>query len=150
MTALIPVDPNPPDAVPRRAFGHSLVEGQWTRTDQSLTSAVWGDGGVYASIRDLAVWSRALCGQSPAVYDAREALTPRVKADRPDSSYGWGWYVGALGGRPIAWHTGETLGFRNAILYSLEQRLTVAVLTNRNEGEPIDTARAILELYSGP
>jgi CubicO group peptidase (beta-lactamase class C family) len=150
MTSVIPPDPNPADAVPRRAYGYSLEEQGWRRTDQSLTSAVWGDGGVYASIRDLARWSRALCGQEPKIYDALAAFEPRVRADRPDSSYGWGWYVGTQGARNVVWHTGETMGFRNALLHSTAARLTVAVLTNRNEGEPIETARAIFELFSAP
>jgi CubicO group peptidase (beta-lactamase class C family) len=150
MTSLIPPDPNPANAVPRRAFGHSLEERDWKRTDQSLTSAVWGDGGVYASIRDLARWSRALCSLVPQVYDAAGAFEPRVRADRPNSSYGWGWYIETQGARSVVWHTGETMGFRNALLHSTGERLTVAVLTNRNEGEPIETARAILQLFSAP
>ena len=32
----------------------------WTRTDQSSTSAVLGDGGIYSSIDDLAKWDAAL------------------------------------------------------------------------------------------
>src|SRR3546814_9260236 len=38
--------------VPNRAYGHSLVDGKWVRTDQSSTSAVLGDGGIYSSIDD--------------------------------------------------------------------------------------------------
>src|SRR5690606_2182605 len=40
--------------VSNRAYGHSLVDGRWVRTDQSSTSAVLGDGGIYSSIDDLA------------------------------------------------------------------------------------------------
>src|SRR5262249_48472975 len=43
--------------VPLRAFGYSANPGApgatWARTDQSSTSAVLGDGGVYSSIDDL-------------------------------------------------------------------------------------------------
>src|SRR3546814_11768867 len=46
--------------VPNRAYGHSLVDGKWVRTDQSSTSAVLGDGGIYSSIDDLAKWDAAL------------------------------------------------------------------------------------------
>src|SRR5690606_5721076 len=46
--------------VDNRAYGHSLVDGRWTRTDQSPTSAVLGDGGIYSSIDDLAKWDAAL------------------------------------------------------------------------------------------
>lgn len=39
--------------VPHRAFGYSAEGGQWMRTDQSMTSSVLGDGGIYSSIDDL-------------------------------------------------------------------------------------------------
>jgi hypothetical protein len=45
------------------------------------------------------------------------------------------------------WHSGETRGFRNVVLRYPQRRLTVIVLTNRNEPEPYDTARAIARLY---
>ncbi|MGH8306243.1 MAG: serine hydrolase domain-containing protein, partial [Steroidobacteraceae bacterium] len=42
--------------VAHRAFGYSAAGRSWSRTDQSLTSAVLGDGGVYSSVDDLAKW----------------------------------------------------------------------------------------------
>lgn len=41
-------------AVAHRAFGYSAAAHSWMRTDQSLTSATLGDGGIYSSIDDLA------------------------------------------------------------------------------------------------
>ena len=46
--------------VPHRAYGHSKKDGRWQETDQSATSAVLGDGGIYSSLDDLAKWDRAL------------------------------------------------------------------------------------------
>jgi CubicO group peptidase (beta-lactamase class C family) len=46
--------------VPNRAYGHSRLGGHWKRTDQDLTSATRGDGGIYSSIDDLAKWDAAL------------------------------------------------------------------------------------------
>ena len=43
-----------------RAYGHSRKEGVWQETDQSPTSAVLGDGGIYSSLDDLAKWDEAL------------------------------------------------------------------------------------------
>ena len=39
--------------VSHRAYGHSRTENGWEVTDQSPTSAVLGDGGVYSSLIDL-------------------------------------------------------------------------------------------------
>jgi CubicO group peptidase (beta-lactamase class C family) len=45
------------------------------------------------------------------------------------------------------WHSGETRGFRNVILRYPQRKLSVIVLTNRNDPEPYLTAKAIAELY---
>lgn len=50
--------------VTNRAFGYTMKDGVWTQKDQSTTSAVLGDGGIYSSIDDLAKWDAAL-------YDSR-------------------------------------------------------------------------------
>jgi len=42
---------------------------------------------------------------------------------------------------------GETIGFRNAIVRYPQRRITVVVLTNRNDREPYRTALAIAKLF---
>jgi CubicO group peptidase (beta-lactamase class C family) len=150
MTALVPADPNPPGAVPHRAFGYSRAGEGFTRTDQSQTSAVMGDGGVYASAEDLFLWSQALTGNKKLAIDPTKAFAPRISGAQEGISrgrYGYGWFVGEHGGHGVVWHTGSTMGFRNAILHRPDAALTVIVLTNRNEGEPILLARQLLDLY---
>ena len=46
--------------VPHRAYGHTSKEAGWQETDQSSTSAVLGDGGIYSSLNDLTKWDEAL------------------------------------------------------------------------------------------
>lgn len=128
--------------VVHRAFGYSLVDGKWTRTDQSLTSAVLGDGGVYSSIYDLAKWDAAL-------YDPfyAQAFVPATKTDEANVEYGLGWRITNVDGERMLWHSGETRGFRNVMLRFPERRLTVVLLTNRNEPAPYATAMKIAKLY---
>ena len=118
--------------VEHRAYGYSREGSGWKQTDQSLTSAVLGDGGVYSSIDDLAKWY-AWLDKNP-LY--REATTKHA------DEYGYGWFVGP----DSVWHTGETMGFRNAVLRT-KDGITVVILTNRNEGHPIELARALISLY---
>jgi CubicO group peptidase (beta-lactamase class C family) len=131
--------------VPRRAYGYSLCGQTWARTDQSLTSATLGDGGIYSSVTDLARWDAALAtGQLlPEPFQAR-MFSPHVAT--PDGvAYGLGWY---LRGRRVAYHTGETIGFRTAIVRRLDARLTAIVLTNRSAPAPIALAEALLAAAS--
>lgn len=121
-------------SVPSRAFG--------TPRDQSLTSAVLGDGGVYSSVDDLAKWDAAL-------YDPKYeiAFTPRTKTDDPNVEYGFGWRISRHRGERMLWHSGETSGFRNVLIRFPERRLTVILLTNRADGEPYRIALAIADAW---
>ncbi|TCO36551.1 CubicO group peptidase (beta-lactamase class C family) [Dokdonella fugitiva] len=136
------VQEGPP--VPHRAYGYSEVAGHWQRTDQSLTSAVLGDGGIYSSIDDLAHWDAAayddrLLGEA----SRRLAFTPWTKTDVADVQYGFGWRLTG----DTQWHSGETIGFRNVIVRWPKRHLTVIVLSNRNDPEPYRMALGIGRLF---
>ncbi|HOZ24868.1 MAG TPA: serine hydrolase, partial [Thermomonas sp.] len=45
------------------------------------------------------------------------------------------------------WHSGETIGFRNVIVRWPAQRLTVILLSNRNDPAPYRTALDIGALF---
>jgi CubicO group peptidase (beta-lactamase class C family) len=126
--------------VPQRAFGYTLVDGKWESTDQSLTSAVLGDGGVYSSIDDLAKWDAALYDDRVLSDASRKlAFTPWVKSDDADVAYGFGWRISG----ETLWHSGESVGFRNVIVRWPKRHLSVIVLSNRNDPEPCRMALAI-------
>jgi CubicO group peptidase (beta-lactamase class C family) len=128
--------------VPTRAFGYTRDAATWRRTDQSVTSAVLGDGGIYSSIDELSHWLAALDRGQFAI-----ASEPRVNTDVQGERYGYGFRIADHRGRRVISHTGETIGFRNALVRFPDQHLSVVVLTNRNEGEPVDIALAIADRF---
>lgn len=143
-STLARVEGGPP--VPRRAFGYSEVDGHWQRTDQSTTSAVLGDGGIYSSIDDLAKWDAAL--QDDRLLDAHLralAFAPHVASvgEPWQAHYGYGWRITG----DTLWHSGESIGFRNVIIRWPARRLTVIMLSNRNDPEPYRLALEIGELF---
>jgi CubicO group peptidase (beta-lactamase class C family) len=130
--------------VAQRAYGYSASGGSWTRTDQSSTSAVLGDGGIYSSADDLAKWDAALYDDRVLRQESRAlAFTPATHTDNPSIDYAYGWRITG----ESVWHSGETRGFRNVIVRYPERKLTVIVLTNRNDPEPYATALAIARLF---
>ena len=136
------VDHGPP--VPHRAYGHSVVDGAWRRTDQDRTSAVLGDGGVYACIDDLARWDAALGdGRLLSADSLALAFTPHVATDEPGTGYGYGWRITG----DAQWHSGESIGFRNVLARWPGRGLTVVVLTNRDAPEPRSLALRIAALF---
>lgn len=131
-------------AVSNRAFGYKNENGAWTKHDQSITSAVLGDGGIYTSVDDLAKWDAALYDSRLLSDESRRlAFSPHTTTNTPDVSYGYGWRITG----DMLWHTGETAGFRNVILRYPARQLTVVVLTNRDEPGPYNVALAIAKLY---
>ncbi len=130
--------------VASRAYGYSREGDAWVRTDQSSTSAVLGDGGIYSSIDDLARWDAALYDDRLLSRDSRAlAFSPATHTDNPSIDYGFGWRITG----ESLWHSGETRGFRNVIIRYPERKLTVIVLTNRNDPEPYSLAQQIARIF---
>jgi CubicO group peptidase (beta-lactamase class C family) len=140
--------------VPDRAYGYSWAGDGHARTDQNVTSATLGDGGIYSSVEELARWDAALAEGSLLDEAAlARAFEPAVAVPRDSAppgydglGYGFGWYVGRRRGERVVFHTGETIGFRSAILRSRDRRLTVVVLCNRSEATPLALAGALADL----
>ena len=134
--------------ISHRAYGYTWTANGWTRTDQSVTSAVLGDGGIYSSVRDLIRWDRALQTSSllsPETW--KLAFTPVTATDDPSTRYGFGWRISDHRGHRTLWHSGESRGFRNVLIRFPDNDLTVVVLTNRNDPLPRYLALAIADLF---
>jgi CubicO group peptidase (beta-lactamase class C family) len=102
--------------VPHRAFGHARKGSQWVRSDQSLTSAVRGDGGVYTSLHDYQKWLRGIDKQKLLSKASHAAMfSPQVLTDRNGAHYGYGWFIDEYRGEPRIHHNGETHGFRACV-----------------------------------
>lgn len=149
--------------VPDRAYGYTQDKqaGQWKFTDQSPTSAVLGDGGIYSSVRDLSHWLRGLDRNHlvPA-EEIRQAYTPVKlpgggKIEPPDDprpittplGYGFGWFLDEYNGHRRIWHDGSTVGFRTTIQRFPDDDLAVVVLCNRSNADPQSLALQVADLY---
>jgi CubicO group peptidase (beta-lactamase class C family) len=134
--------------VPHRAYGFTAEGARFLPTDQSNTSAVLGDGGIYTSVDDLVLWHLALeRGRFVRPATQQLAWTPATLTNGQPSGYGFGWFVERDAHGLRLWHHGETRGFTNGIVRYPDQRLMVAVLTNRTGGAPWDLAQRLAERY---
>ena len=134
--------------VPHRAYGYSRQEdGSWCRTDQSTTSAVLGDGGIYTSLADMNRWLTVIEGRDTLLAPATlaRAFREAILADGTGAGYGYGWYLDQYRGRRRYRHSGSTIGFRNEVQRFPDDDLTVLFLSNRNEIAP-GLADAIAEV----
>jgi CubicO group peptidase (beta-lactamase class C family) len=133
-----------------RAYGHSLQNGEWTETDQSNTSAVLGDGGIYSNVDDLSRWVTSLWNYAfiPEALQ-KQAWSNALLTNGTPIPYGMGWHTETYRGIHHPHHAGSTRGFRNHILLFPEKKFMVVILTNRNQGTPITEAKKIADLFWG-
>lgn len=133
--------------VTNRAFGHSKEDDQWVRSDQSVTSAVLGDGGIYSSIDDLAKWVAALHEQNLLSAEAYRQMYTPVPTDAPAVGYGFGWRIDTYKGEKRYHHTGGTRGFSLCLQRFPDRNAAVIVLINNNvEGGMTPVAERVADI----
>jgi CubicO group peptidase (beta-lactamase class C family) len=140
-----------------RAYGHTKTSDGWRETDQSSTSAVLGDGGIYSSLTDLAKWDEALARHTLlSEAEMRAAVTPAAMSDGIVKSadgkpvlYGFGWFLHPYKGHARMHHGGSTIGFRTEISRFTDDKLTIIILCNRAELDPGAMAQKVADLYLG-
>ncbi|HPN37316.1 MAG TPA: serine hydrolase domain-containing protein [Melioribacteraceae bacterium] len=131
-----------------RAFGYATENGNIVYSDQSNTSAVWGDGGIYSSVKDILMWDNILYSEkliSKSTLD--EIYTGYVKTDRENTDYGFGWYIDNYKGIKRYYHTGETCGFRTVFQRYPDKHISIVVLANNRDTEVMTIANKIIEKY---
>jgi len=134
--------------VKNRAFGCSRTDSGWVRKDQSITSAVLGDGGIYSNVEDLYKWEQSLKEHIILTEESISKSTTRFLLNGGEKvDYGYGWHLKTYNGNEIVYHGGSTQGFRNVIYRVFAQKFSVIILTNRNEGDPEKIADKIFDLY---
>ncbi len=146
---------NRKNQVRQRAFGYRKQQDGWVFADQSPTSAVLGDGGIYTSLDDLARWDRALADHTLLSADAMQpALQPvaslrDAKLERDKAvQYGFGWFLDPYQGRARMYHDGSTTGFRTTIQRFTDEHLTIIVLCNRDDLDADALALKVADLFS--
>ena len=143
------------NTVARRAYGHTHDGPAWREMDQSPTSAVLGDGGIYSSLADLARWDRALAHYTllseaemePAIIPVKMTDGSVQEPDGTPAAYGFGWFLNPYKNRSRMWHYGETVGFRTTIQRLVEDKLTIIVLCNRDDVVPANLALKVADLF---
>jgi CubicO group peptidase (beta-lactamase class C family) len=130
-----------------RAFG-----GRWVLDDDSPLNLLYGSGGVYSTVTDLARYDRALFGNQlirPA--SLAEMFKPTVLADGGIIPYGFGWSLStAADGTPYYAHSGNWLGYTAYYLHFPKDNLAVMLLSNRSDTDTEELATTLAEMFRAP
>lgn len=117
-------------AISNRAIGYAKNEkGEVFFSDQSLTSATKGDGGVYTSLTDYEKWFRfrkAKLGiKNHELFELSNTLISE------DNYYSFGWFIHRKVGSPDVWfHSGSTCGFSNLVIEVPENQILIVYFSN--------------------
>lgn len=126
------------NSVNSRAYGYSMVGSSYRRDDQSSTSAVLGDGGIYSSTSDLFNWYKMWIHGSQVLTSESQKLmtTPKQITNGTKTKYGYGWVVDTFKGHERISHTGSTVGQRHALTILPKKQIGIIILTNRQNSAP--------------
>ncbi|MBS0364364.1 MAG: beta-lactamase family protein [Proteobacteria bacterium] len=131
--------------VPHRAQGYlRTAHGLRNQDFASAALNATGDGSLYLSLEDWAKWIAAMdkgALLSPASWELLSART-RIAGKPTDHAFVWDYLK--LGGREVMEFDGSWQGFRTAIERDPRSKLTVLLLTNLAQAEPVPLARDIL------
>ena len=134
--------------VKNRAYGYTKTDSGFVNSDQSLTSAVLGDGGIYSSTIDLIKWDRAI--DSTTLLKSDKLSKMFEKAILPNGEivdYGLGWRLDPYKGYVRQYHTGGTSGFSNIYMKLPQFNLTIIVLINIKDFDAKNYAEKIADLF---
>ena len=118
---------------PGLAVGYASAFEEADALDMSVPYAA---GGLYSTVLDLQRWVDAL--DADALVDAaamQRFVTPLADTtDQEGFGYAYGVNVGDEDGRRVVWHEGVINGFSTYLAWYPDDGLTIALLTNRQEG----------------
>ncbi len=139
----------------KRALGYDRgFGGSWTLDDDSPLNLLYGSGGVYSTVADLARYDHALFGgQLLRATSLAQMLQPGELKDGTSVPYGFGWSLktDTTGdkGEPYYAHSGNWLGFTAYYLHYPKDGLAVMVLSNRSDTDTEYLATTAAEMFRG-
>lgn len=138
--------------VPSRATGYAPTDDGYRVSVTTLDMV--GDGGVFTSIEDLALWVDALNrdGLSPGLNAVLESTTPLTGGEA--NPYSFGQFVEEHRGLRMISHGGSFVGYRASITRFPDVDLSIVLACNRSDANPsrmaLDIADIVLADQLGP
>jgi CubicO group peptidase (beta-lactamase class C family) len=132
--------------VENRAMGYRLVEGEYQFRDQSRTSAILGDGGIYGNVLEYALWEESLATTQLLSQELLDDSMTRFELENGDEiDYGYGWRIFDIQGVRVVGHGGSTSGFNNFVYRAPDRDLLFIILTNRAGNSCYDLAGEVMK-----
>jgi CubicO group peptidase (beta-lactamase class C family) len=134
------------DIVPNRAAGYRLDGGELKNQDWVAPSLnTTADGSLYLSLRDLITWDAAVRERRVLEPESWALVLSPVRLNSGKTyPYGFGWSVDTINGRRVEAHGGSWQGFQTFIGRFPDDELSVIVLANLAQAEPVKIAEEVV------
>lgn len=141
-------DRDPQFIVKNRAVGYEWNGTRYEGRNWDLTD-LKGAGSIISTIGDLVKWNAALSGTAFLKPSSKAEMWKQFTFNNGKlSPYGFGWRISNIRGHKLIGHTGQTSGFGAANFRYVDDKVTVAVLTNQGEsGMGSLIAAAVAKIY---
>ena len=147
MSASLIHDHNRPQ-INQRVLGYSRTPGSYKLNDDSPLNGIVGSGGQYSSLEDFYHWDQALYGDALVSQATMKQVFTRARLNNGEEiDYGFGWRLDSYKGHDRIAHGGSWVGFRTAISRYPELGLTIVVLSNRAEYDPVEASDRVTDIY---
>jgi CubicO group peptidase (beta-lactamase class C family) len=137
------------DVLPHRAAGYRLVgdtvkNQEWVAPRLNTTA----DGSLYLSLDDWLIWEQALRQRAVLRPESwREVFSPVRLNSGSTYPYGFGWFLPDGRGPAKYQYDGAWQGFTTAYLHAIDADLSVVVLFNLADADPMRAAQRVAETY---
>jgi len=138
--------------IKNRAYGHSIKNDSIIFKDQSVSSAIQGDGGIYSNVMDYYKWDQALYSNKllpkEKLEDAFYDWDNNKKTNK--EGYGYGWFIDLHNETKVLNHGGGTAGFEHRVSRIPSLNLSVVLFSNRdgNGRNIMHRTNALTSIYS--
>lgn len=141
--------------VPNRAAGYQLDptspgglrQHDWVSPSMNRTA----DGSIYLGIEDLVAWDAGMRSSAllrPELW--QQAHTGARLNDGRRTDYGFGWFLDPQGQRHRIHHDGQWQGFTSWLGWYPDRKVSVAVLMNLAEGDPLRLGEMLIDAVDQP
>lgn len=136
--------------IPNRATGYDPAKNGVQVASYLSMTLPYAAGSLMSTIDDLYKWNRALrSGKLLKPATLEKAYSGFVLPNGHDTHYGYGWFLGELGGQKVIHHSGGINGYLSDALYIPESDLYVVALSNCTCNPPGDLVTRLAETVLG-
>jgi CubicO group peptidase (beta-lactamase class C family) len=140
---------NSSQIIPGKAEPYRRAKGELIKDSGPWVNAV-GMGYLFTTIDDMILWMDNFRTMKVGGQDVITQMLQKTKLnDGTESFYGYGLGILTRSGKKTIGHSGQTAGYKAAMLYCPELELGIAILANERSIDSEGLAKTIFDLYLG-